>query len=145
MSDVKPMKSDFIATTKASQHGTREPKFLFYPFLPYKKLILLQGESGIGNGLIKFISGEEAADNTMDIPVSKKEIAVDMITSLLSDGAKQSTEVIETIKSAGISESTINAAKREAFVESKKIGDGWLWQLPLQDVNITESNTLIYH
>jgi len=48
MSEVKPTQSDFIATTKASQHGTSEPQFLWFPFLPYKKLVLLQGESGIG-------------------------------------------------------------------------------------------------
>ena len=37
-----------IATTPASQFGTREPAFLWKPFLPYKKLCILQGESGIG-------------------------------------------------------------------------------------------------
>jgi RecA-family ATPase len=89
----------------------------------------------VGNGVMEFTSGETAAENTMEISVSKKELAIEMITNLLSDGAKQSTEIIDIVKNAGIGESTINAAKREAFIESKKIGDNWLWQLPYQDVN----------
>jgi len=48
MPKTKPLQPDLIATTKASQHGTSQPRFLWYPFLPYKKLILLQGMSGIG-------------------------------------------------------------------------------------------------
>ena len=42
---------------------------------------------------------------------------------------------MEIIKSTGIGESTINAAKREALVKSEKMGDHWLWYLPGQDVN----------
>ena len=37
-----------IATKPASHFGTSEPMFLWYPFLPLKKLVILQGESGIG-------------------------------------------------------------------------------------------------
>jgi len=37
-----------IATTPASHFGTSEPAFLWKPWLPYKKLCVLQGESGIG-------------------------------------------------------------------------------------------------
>jgi len=37
-----------IATTPASHFGTSEPAFLWKPWLPYKKLCILQGESGIG-------------------------------------------------------------------------------------------------
>lgn len=40
--------ADLIATTRASQHGTSEPCFCWFPFIPYKKLVVLQGESGIG-------------------------------------------------------------------------------------------------
>jgi RecA-family ATPase len=48
MPKEKPEQSELIATKKASEHGVSEPKFLWFPFLPYKKLVLLQGESGIG-------------------------------------------------------------------------------------------------
>jgi RecA-family ATPase len=48
MSKEKSKQSDLIATKKASQHGTSEPKFMWFPFIPYKKLVLCQGESGIG-------------------------------------------------------------------------------------------------
>ena len=47
MPKVKSTQPDLIATKKASQYGTREPQFLWFPFLPYKKLVVLQGESGI--------------------------------------------------------------------------------------------------
>ena len=91
----------------------------------------------IGNGILEFMSDVEAEadDITTVISATKKEIAQEMILSLLSDGEKQSTEILEIVKNAGISESTINAAKREAFVTSKKTGDNWLWRLPGQDIN----------
>ena len=39
---------NLITTKPASHFGTSEPSFLWKPFLPYKKLVVLQGESGIG-------------------------------------------------------------------------------------------------
>lgn len=48
MSKEKSPQPELIATKKASQYGVSEPKFLWFPFLPYKKLTILQGESGIG-------------------------------------------------------------------------------------------------
>ena len=48
MPKTKSAAADIIATTKASHHGTNEPRFLWFPWLPYKKLVVLQGESGIG-------------------------------------------------------------------------------------------------
>ncbi|MCL2509224.1 MAG: AAA family ATPase [Oscillospiraceae bacterium] len=48
MPKVKLSEPNIISTTKASQHGTSEPEFLWFPFLPFKKLTVLQGESGIG-------------------------------------------------------------------------------------------------
>jgi len=41
-------KPGLIATTPASHFGTNEPEFMWKPFLPYRKLCVLQGESGIG-------------------------------------------------------------------------------------------------
>ena len=43
-----PKTDALIATTPASHFGTSEPVFLWKPWLPYKKLCILQGESGIG-------------------------------------------------------------------------------------------------
>jgi len=48
MPKVKTADSDVIATKRASLYGTSEPRFLWFPFIPYKKLTVLQGESGIG-------------------------------------------------------------------------------------------------
>ena len=48
MSKIKATQSDVIATKKASEFGVGEPKFLWHPFLPAKKLVVCQGESGIG-------------------------------------------------------------------------------------------------
>jgi RecA-family ATPase len=89
----------------------------------------------IGNGIIEFISGVETLGDTDEVFSSKKELAQEKILELLSDGARQSSEIMKILKSAGISESTINAAKREAFIESKKIGDNWLWLPPGQGAN----------
>ena len=48
MIDETTAQPELIATKKASEYGVSEPQFLWFPFLPYKKLIVLQGESGIG-------------------------------------------------------------------------------------------------
>ena len=48
MPKAKSSQPELIATKKASMVGTSEPKFLWYPFLPYKKLTVVQGESGMG-------------------------------------------------------------------------------------------------
>ena len=45
MPETKP---GLIATTPASHFGTSKPEFMWFPFLPYRKLCVLQGESGIG-------------------------------------------------------------------------------------------------
>ena len=90
----------------------------------------------VGNGVIEFTSGAGAdMDDADEITAKKKEIATESILSLLSCGPRQSAEVMEIIKSTGIGESTINAAKREALVRLEKMGDHWLWYLPGQDVN----------
>ena len=92
----------------------------------------------IGNGVIELINGADAdMDDCEEIPANKKELATENMLSLLSCGPRQSVEVMEIIKGAGISESTINAAKREALIKSEKIGGQWVWSLPGQDVNAT--------
>ena len=48
MQKEETLQPELIATKKASTFGVSEPKFLWFPFLPKKKLIVLQGESGIG-------------------------------------------------------------------------------------------------
>jgi hypothetical protein len=48
MPKLKSQHIDIIATKAASEYVVSEPRFLWYPFLPYKKLVVLQGESGIG-------------------------------------------------------------------------------------------------
>jgi hypothetical protein len=87
--------------------------------------------------VIEFISGEVSSDDIAGFSASKKEIAQEKILELLSGGARQSGEIMDVLINAGIGESTINAAKREAFIESRKIGDNWLWFPPGQDVSST--------
>jgi hypothetical protein len=87
----------------------------------------------VGNGIIEFSNDEKTAD-TAEIPATKKEIAQEIILESLSDGARQSSEIMQMLKSAGIGESTINAAKRDASIESKRVGDSWLWYPPGQGV-----------
>ena len=80
MPKLKSAQSDIISIKRASQYGTSEPQFLFYPFLPYKKLIVVQGESGIGkstfllNLAARLSNGEHMPFAESDSPADRGNI-----------------------------------------------------------------------
>lgn len=59
----------------------------------------------------------------------KREIANDMLINMLTDTEKRSTEVLDACRDVGISERTVNAAKRDLGVRSIRKQDGWYWML----------------
>lgn len=53
-----------------------------------------------------------------------------LVTEMLSDGMKPCLEVKEHCSKNGISARTVDSAKSELNVLSKRIGNAWYWQLP---------------
>jgi hypothetical protein len=78
------------------------------------------GESGITpDDIINYNAKKEKEDK------SKIDEAVDFLTEILADGALPTAEVIEMAEEAGISKRTLERARREAGVKSKKMDGVW--------------------
>jgi hypothetical protein len=60
---------------------------------------------------------------------SKREHAMDVLQGLLSGGPMFSAAVQRACAEAGISESTVNRAKKEMGISSVRRADGWYWTL----------------
>lgn len=56
--------------------------------------------------------------------------AIDFLTDLIKSGPMSSDEVHELAKRAGLAERTLNRAKKELNIVSKKSDGKWLWQWP---------------
>lgn len=59
--------------------------------------------------------------------------AVDLLLALLCDKPIKASQLEQEAKGAGISWRTINAAKKEIGIVSKRCSDGWYWGLPAQE------------
>ncbi|MCZ6775294.1 MAG: hypothetical protein O7D34_02415, partial [Ignavibacteria bacterium] len=58
---------------------------------------------------------------------------IEWLKSQLSDGPVDSLDIEHRANLAGFSESTVNRAKKELKVVSRRHGKAWCWQLPDQD------------
>lgn len=63
----------------------------------------------------------------------KQAQAVDIMQYRLNSGPVKATDMISELKAAGLSERTINAAKKALDVRSTKHDGAWHWQLPVSD------------
>lgn len=64
---------------------------------------------------------------------SQLEKAVDLLLALLADKPMPSTWIEKEARGAGISWRTMNAAKKEMGIVSKRCSDGWYWGLVAQE------------
>jgi hypothetical protein len=64
--------------------------------------------------------------NDSGADAEKLDLAMDLLSDLLNNGAYPSTEVYEIAKNHGISESTVNRAKTKIGVKSYRDGDAWV-------------------
>ena len=92
---------------KASEIEPKEVKWLWYPYIPFDKVTLLQGDPG--NGKSKLMLS---------------------IAALLSNGEMLSTDCEEKLEAAGFKKSTVKKARKKAGVISQKKGFQWYWSLP---------------
>lgn len=63
----------------------------------------------------------------------KQALAIDLIQFRLGGGPVKATDIIGELKEAGLSERTINAAKKSLDIRSTKRAGAWHWQLPASD------------
>ncbi len=61
---------------------------------------------------------------------SRLEQACQFLRECLRGGAKAQSEVVRAARAEGHSATTINRAKRDVGIESRKIGPEWVWALP---------------
>ena len=96
---------------KASEIEPKEVKWLWYPYIPFGKVTLLQGN--LGNGKSKLMLS---------------------IAALLSNGELLSTDCEEKLEAAGFKKSTVKKARKKAGVISQKKGFQWYWSLPADGI-----------
>ena len=92
---------------KASEIEPKEVKWLWYPYIPFGKVTLLQGDPGDGKSKLML-----------------------SIAALLSNGEMLSTDCEEKLEAAGFKKSTVKKARKKAGVISQKKGFQWYWSLP---------------
>jgi putative DNA primase/helicase len=69
---------------------------------------------------------------------TKTQRAQDFLQAFLADGPKPQTECVKGARELGISERTLDTAKGNLNVESRKTEDGWMWSLPSVPVALFE-------
>ena len=92
---------------KASEIEPKEVKWLWYPYIPFGKVTLLQGDPGDGKSKLML-----------------------SIAALLSNGELLSTDCEEKLEAVGFKKSTVKKARKKAGVISQKKGFQWYWSLP---------------
>jgi hypothetical protein len=85
-------------------------------------------------------STHRSALDLLESPKHERTSVVDDAKTFLEDelalGAKQVSELKESAKSAGISWASIQRAKKDLFITTKKLPDGWQWTLMTGDKNV---------
>jgi RecA-family ATPase len=79
-----------------------------------------------------------SADDLLQVPIGEDKSAIDQakefLNAELDDGAKSAKAILANARECGISEKTLERAKKELKIESKKsksaLGSGWNWHLP---------------
>lgn len=74
-----------------------------------------------------------------DIDESKKSLVRRVVIEMLSDQDTHSTDILNKLKSMGVSERTIHSAKKELGVTSYRRNGSWFWHLEDQPDTNTEA------
>jgi len=67
-------------------------------------------------------------------PENKSTVAQIFIKSILQNGAVPSADILEMAVAHGIAEKTLQRAKSELCVYSRKVNGVWYWELPIEGV-----------
>ena len=72
---------------------------------------------------------------------SRLDEAIDFLEVELAGGGRQARELLKTAEKAGITEITLQRARRRLGVKSEKVGfDHWAWKLPEETTSAPDTN-----
>lgn len=71
-------------------------------------------------------------DPWADFETTPRDEAAEFLTAFLKDGPKLQKEIVDYAGQDGISKRTLDRAKKDLGITSKKVKDGWLWSLSTQ-------------
>jgi len=94
--------------------------------------VVYLGESTADADVLLDASAKRRSDPT------KTELAQDFLQEFLTDGSKPQTECVAGAAKLHISKRTLETAKSNLKVESRKIEDAWMWSLPSVPVALFE-------
>lgn len=127
------------------QVEVEEIEWLFYPFIPYGKVTIIQGDPGEGKTTVvlqiiaKLTKGEPILNEITEEETGVKPINViyqtaedglgDTIKEILANGSMEQAKIAEEAEERGIKKKTLWNAKKELQIDSVKIGNKWFWML----------------
>ena len=109
---------------KMSDVQSQTVDWLWYPFIPYGKLTIIQGDPGDGKTTLVLniaakLSKGEGLDSDMKI-----------------------TEIFEMAEELNISKRTLENAKKELGIKARRISNSWYWDLDKVKSETTKNATL---
>ena len=84
------------------------------------------------NSIVEFLGrfdGEISLLNELPGEEGKCDSAAAIMVEMLADGPRRCTEIYAACLAAGIGERTVDTAKKELGVKSKRMSDGWHWRI----------------
>jgi hypothetical protein len=82
------------------------------------------------NAVLTYLGVYDAdGDDSELLPDSKRDLAADIILNSLADGEKRAAAIFEACKAQGVQSRTVESAKKDLGVRSRRDRDGWYWYL----------------
>ena len=98
---------------KMSEIQSQEVAWLWYPFIPYGKLTIVQGDPGDGK-------------TTLVLNIAAKRLLREVAET---NNAMQSNEIFNLAEEQSISRRTLENAKKELGIKARRINNSWYWEL----------------
>lgn len=125
---------------RMSEVQLREVDWLWYPYIPFGKLTILQGDPGEGKTTLA-LRLAAACSAGRPMPGMKKPLPpFNVIYQTAEDGEElHCEEIIRAAAERRISRRTVNEAKKNiSGIVTRKAGARWLWSMEKEDCNIAE-------
>ena len=132
-----------LEVVKASEIEPKEVKWLWYPYIPFGKVTLLQGDPGDGKSkLMLSVAALLSKGEPLPFTETEENEPMTIIYQTTEDDADDTVVPRfnsadgngENLEAAGFKKSTIKKAKKNAGVISRKKGFLWYWSLPMGDI-----------
>lgn len=128
-----------------SNVSTKPVEWLWYPYIPFGKLTIIQGDPGEGkstfvlNLIALLTKGLSMPDG---YPVQTPGVAIyqcaedgvaDTIKPRLEQSDQPAKEVYESLADMGIGSRTVEKVKKELQITAYRSGGCWYWKLPTKE------------